>query len=248
MPLGPDTAYQIKARIWDDATHAEIQEEFRVSYQTSVNIKGGRQYSHIPWPDGSVGAFPKARTDQIADNKRYATRTGKSPGAAPTIVAPPLKLVRELDEAAQKLGFGSIAEMQQHFFNEVINERIRKEVEAQRLRSEAYEESERIRMLPENVEKRRLERSVMEVERDDLCDPELQEMIPEEELEGLDIPVVQVAQSEGDKSLLLAIRICFGLFTRRQWSQDHVLKNIYMIKGKIEKFWDENPERRPAGE
>lgn len=246
--VGIETIHQIKARIWDDADHKTIQSEFGVSYQMSVNIKAGRQYEYVPWPDGSTGGLPRTRVEQIAESKRYATRMGNSPGAAPTIKLPPLKLVKELDEAARKLGYSSIAAMQQKFLNDVILERMAKEVEEQRLKSEAYEESERIRLLPENVEARRIARESMIVERNDICDPDLQEMITEEEFEATTAVVAQVAKNENNKALMLATRIVFKMFVSRVWGGDNVLRNIYNVAGKIEKFWDENPDRRPQGE
>lgn len=244
-----ETIHQIKARIWDDADHAAIREEFGISYQMSVNIKSGRQYDYVPWPDGSIGGLPSTRVEQIAENKRYATRMGKNLGPAPTRMAPTIGTIRELDKIAKELGFTSSYLMQQHFLNKVISERMKKEVEEQRLRSEAYEESERIRLLPENVEARRLEMENMPEERDDICDPDEQNMYEWEDiLARSQGNVVLVAENENDPALKLAIQICFKLFTPRQWGQDHVLRNIYSIKGKIEKFWDENPDRRPQGE
>lgn len=247
--VGMDVVHQIKARIWDDADHKTIQEEFNVPYQMSVNIKAGRQYDYIPWPDGSIGGLPKTRVDQITANKRYATRMGKSPGAAPTVPIVSPEVVHSLNAIAREHGFNTIHDMEMHYKNIAENERIARINEEQRLKNEAYEESERIRMLPENVEARRLALETMPIERDDLCDPDLQEKYTWEEVLGSSQnPVVLVADSEGDPALKLAIQICFKLFTSRQWGQDHVLKNIYLIKGKIEKFWDENPERRPEGE
>lgn len=240
-----ETVHQIKCRIWDGADHKTVQEEFGVAYQMSVNIKGGRQYPYVPWPDGSTGELPKMRVEQLALAKRRATITGKALNEPPRAVAR-LEDIQFMDMEARKIGFLNNEAMFQHFLHMAVNERMARENEEQRLRSEAYEESERLRLLPENVEARRLARETLLVERDDICDPNMQEMIDESELEGLDIPVVQVAKSEMDEALILAIRICFKLFTRRQWTQDHVLKNIYMIKGKIERYWEEHPGEQTA--
>lgn len=244
--LTPEDMYALKTAIWEGLDNKELMERFKVSYSIVIGVKAGRTYPHIPWPDGSIGAMSEMRKELLKEGRKRATVTGKHLDREPTRPIARLEDIKFLDNEARKLGFMNNEAMYQHFYHQAINERMARENEEQRLKTEAYEEAERVRMLPENVEARRLARAALPVERDDICDPALQEMIPESELEGLDIPVVQVAQSEMDEALLLAIRICFNLFTRRQWSQDHVLKNIYMIKGKIERYWEEHPVEQTA--
>lgn len=246
--LTPQEMYELKTAMWEGADNKELMARFRLSYQIVVGVKAGRAYPHIPWPDGSIGAMSDMRKELLKNSRTRQTVNGKHLDPTPMIPTVPLEVIHSLNKIALEHGFSNINEMERHYKNIAEKERVDRINEEQRLRSEAYEESERIRNLPENVEARRLAREVEPVKHDDLCDPDQQEMLAEGELEGLDIPVVQVAQAEGDKALLLAIRICFKMFSRRQWTQDHVLKNIYSIAMKIENFWFENPLKDPRRE
>lgn len=241
--LTPQEVYQLKNDLWEGADKETLMDRYSISYQIVQGVKAGRMHRNVPWPDGSIGAMPDERKVLLKNNRKSHTINGKHLESIPTVPTVPLELIHSLNEIAQQHGFSNIQEMERHYKNIAEKERVDRINERQRIRSEEHEERQRIYELPENVEARRLAREAMPVERDDICDPDQQEMLTEEELDPR-IPVVEVAQGEGP-ALMLAVRICFKLFSPRQWRQDHVLKNIYSIAGKIEKFWDENPDRRP---
>lgn len=246
--LTPDQAFELKRMMYEGAKYADLQIMYDVSYQTVVGIKGGRFYGSVPWPDGNIGAMPKVAKSEDAPPNKYGKVLA---GGVNTEQERPIATkhqIEELNAMARQNGFPNIGAMLEFNKHVAIKERMEREVEEQRLKSLAYEESERIRMLPENVEARRL--AAKEPERQDIIDPKMQDKYTWEEILELTHAnhLVQVADGGKDPALQMAIRIAFKLFRSTQWGQQHVLVTVYDIRKKIEKYWDEHSDERPEEE
>lgn len=248
--MTPNEAYECKRLMYEGEKYADLQVTYGLSYQTVVGIKAGRFYGSVPWPDGSIGSMPKAPRNEY--NKQGTVKTVITGGVNAEQERPiaTRAQIDELNTMARGMGFANIGAMLEHNKHIAIVERMAREVEQQRVRTAEYEESESIRMLPENVEARRIAALANPPERQDICDPEVQDKYTWDEiLELADrIPIVQVANTSEDFALREAIQIAFKLFKSSQWPQDYILATVYAIRKKIEKYWDEHSEKRPEGE
>ena len=73
--LSDDQAKEIKELLWaGHLTQGEIAVRFNVSQPTISRIFRGRDWSQLPWPDGSLGHIPKERRNTIHASRHRKTR------------------------------------------------------------------------------------------------------------------------------------------------------------------------------
>lgn len=235
--LSPQEAMAFKIDMWNGLDNNQLMEKYQVNYQLVVGIKAGRMYNVIPWPDGSSGPLAKTRKDWIANNKRNGHLTSKAldnltivPGGSPELRA-------DMEPILREQGFMSVEAALEFNKNAVREERRQQELakhEAWMKELDTPEGKARIAELNSR-------RAPPEPTRDDIVNPEANERADWDYIlqVGGDVPMVEVANEGNDPALKEAIRVAFKLIGPRQWKQDHMLKLVYSIKAKIERYWEE---------
>jgi hypothetical protein len=72
--LDPETAQRMKADMFEGMKNDELQSKYGMGYQSLVNVKSGRQYGDIPWPDGTYGQMPHMRAAAIRQDRKFNTK------------------------------------------------------------------------------------------------------------------------------------------------------------------------------
>jgi len=239
--------HEMKLDIWHGMRHAEVAAKYKVSYQTGAAVKAGRLYEYVPWPNGENGPLPAWRAAELTTAKRLETRTekvlikkgymnGDHVEKAETLTQ---EAKWDLDVTAHKLGYKNYRDMFEmerikriNRISDEIAERTRKELEEYRIKQAAWEAAGRPQEPSPNAN----------ALPDDMCDPDGCEMIEWDEvvLLGKHLPIVMIAIKDTENSepaLAPALRIVLKMFSQRQWKEDHVLRMIYSVKAKIERFW-----------
>jgi hypothetical protein len=247
--LTPETAMQLKSDMYEGMKNVELIGKYSLGYQTLVNIKSGRQYGDIPWPDGQTGAMARMQNERNRNTRKFETRMNG--GASRPEFSP--QQSREEDEHLTKSLQSNEAWIRKtypeytdditaaswrRFIKEYVrNEDIRKRTAEQDKRTTKHKEFMKTYKPDATPE---LKPGQLP---NDQCDPDANEKMDWEQVKALaaELPVVQIADGEDDAPLKLAIQIVFLGFTSKQWGGDVCTRVIYQIKGKIEKFWELNP-------
>lgn len=97
-PFTEDEKAAIKEAIFNGLSNVEISKLFGTSSQTITNVKSGRVWAGVPWPDGSTGPLSEERKAASASRSR-------GPVDQNTL------MVAKLDEAAKQSGFRNAEDM-----------------------------------------------------------------------------------------------------------------------------------------
>lgn len=74
--LSREAVIEIKQRLWDGETRAEVSKHLKLSIGLICNIGSGHRHATVPWPDGSTGPMKQSRLKAIIKaRKAIQTRT-----------------------------------------------------------------------------------------------------------------------------------------------------------------------------
>lgn len=234
--LNLEQAIQMKADIWEGMSNGDVANRHGISALTISLVRNGKAYQDTPWPDGSSGTLSEMQRDKMSRAKRRDTVSGQAPARSHYAPGEEQRLLDILFEDKGKR-FISMEQARLYFL-----EQIREEDRVAKLAK--YEAEKAYRASPEGqaawaeLQSRHPPR---EVTRDDIINPETNDRLDWDYIleVGGDVPMVEVANEGNDPALKEAIRIAFKLIGPRQWKQDHMLKLVYSIKAKIERYWEE---------
>ena len=63
--LEPHEIQDIKDALWNGARQDMLAQKYSISQTTISRMVRGLRHSSVPWPDGSLGAFPHARLKEL---------------------------------------------------------------------------------------------------------------------------------------------------------------------------------------
>lgn len=260
--LEPEVALKLKEDIWNGMDHKGIMEKYKIAYQLSADIKGGRKYEYIPWPDGSTGSMGPIRHRQIADARRYghaANRRYQDIDEDNSTIGRLKRLGKyeEVSEFVMAKSGCSVEELLTKFNRALERAMDEERMQKHSAQMAALDRHEALMASDPVYKKVWEEQKAKERERElaihpprpnlpaDQVDPNANERLSWDEVVLLSsAKVVKIAAAEEhEPSLRLAIQIVFKLLSPRQWDEDHCLKMIYSVKQKIERFWELNPDR-----
>lgn len=250
--LDPVEASTLKNEMFNGAEYAELMDKYGLGYQTVVNIKAGKQYRDIPWPDGSIGAMPKiqsralkqARAFDTKMNKAMDARAGGAPSSQHNFTPEQLRHQDTLDAIFRETGmrFANIEESGAYFLKLVRDRNDKERAEQHQKELEAYR-----KFREENPGPYHSPHDSVSLPNDQ-CDPDANAKLDWDyitQIAGGNIPVVNAAET--DPALKLAVQIMFKLISERDWNNVNVgVKQALLVKQKIERFWELNPSRAPA--
>jgi hypothetical protein len=251
--FSPEMALEIKAQMFNGVGLKELATNYNTSYQTMVNIKSGMQYRDIPWPDGTLGGMPMMQVNKLRDQRKFQTKVNNNAahgGGAPQSednFGLSASAAREIDEA-----FNALARSKGYAnYNDYEWSRRRARYERD------HAESERKHTEYMNQHRGEFEARVKRHEKNppkldprpelEMVNPEIQNKYTWEYIleMGGKIPVVQVAESDKDIAMRLAIQIYFYLQPQKNWSENWMLPQVARVKSQILKFWETFPEKAP---
>jgi hypothetical protein len=258
--LTPEVAQQLKEEMFGGAPHEELMRKYPVGYQTLINIKGGKQYGDIPWPDGSMGPMAQMQSMKLREQKKFNTRVqnnaAHSTGRHTEFSNPDWEKPLRIDIADEFMakypdfkGIPSEKTISEYFWKKRNEEK----EELYKKKHEEYMRKGRIKQAKLDKEREKYLRDVAsgkikeEPKLPPMADPDANEKRDWDEIMAIgdSIPVVNVANQDGPESLKLAIRIIFKILSPSQWADDVYLKTIYKVKKEIETFWEYHPEQAP---
>lgn len=263
--LDAETALRVKEDIWNGMKHPDIQAKYGISYQMSVNIKAGRAYSYIPWPDGSNGHLGEIKKKELTSARRFghmANKTYQETEVDNSTIGR-LKRFGRYEEISKMCleKTGKPIEQLLDEFNKVCLKVLDREAMAKHEAQMRALDEHKARMETDpayaeawinerNARDEAIARRNANQLPHDQIDPEANPKLSWTEVVELsEAKVVKIAAAdEHEPSLRLAIQIVFKLLSPRQWAEDHCLRMIYDVKQKIERFWVANPDRAPMEE
>ena len=222
-PISPETARLVKEALWTGGFQREIARAYGLSQSQVSRIRHGRTWSSVPWPDGSTGALPASApgAQYKPEPALYMMESNPSVSRTPSIQQATVRIVSP--EVGEEL----------HENDAIQGSPIRKQedtIDALRaIREEITEEEER-----EALEELAISSPSRETSRKREAEPDREEPWPWERClrEAGGNPLVQEAESSGNKFLKEAIQISFA-------SLDPALWRAPVVQGKIRKLADE---------
>jgi hypothetical protein len=262
--LDPVTAQKLKADMFNGMPHAEIQTKYGVTYQMSSNIKNGRAYPEVPWPDGSTGPMAHMRSAALRQERKYTTNVNNNRAhGGGHYMAPeeddmwslhlkrkgiPLDTPSPLNNGNTLLydlryGWPHLIPAVQRMKERQHEEWERKQMEE--VRKYAAESAKEPTKSPEQLAEERKE--LLRKQGRDQCDPEKQELMDWDYILSMSKGVVAVEVAEaGDVAMKYAIQIVFKNIPPKYWGEQHTLRNLAFVKEQILTFWERNPDHAPC--
>lgn len=250
-------AQLLKAEMFDGVSLEVLHQKYGLSFSTLNNIKAGKQYDYVPWPDGTTGKMQKMQRNKLREERKYNSRVNNNMerlyggGNDSLLIAQYGWNAEDERKLIENTGMTSaewIADYKRRKeeeitrMNDELAERERKNTEA----FYALPEKQRQKILAKNS---RPDRNVPI----DQADPEGFEYkydwdeILELEPENL---LVQMAEGENNEAMRQAIRGIFHpenkMSTPMNRGKPQTAKLVLEVTKKIEHFWRMNPDRAPA--
>lgn len=235
-------ARQMKQAIWEGVTNDAVAGQFGISSLTISRVRSGAAYRDVPWPDGSFGPLPPMQRQALANGRKRDTRISNAASGIKerfdTSYLEPSEERERLEAVFEETGkrFLSMNEVVDYFREQIREERRVKEMAKHEAYMATLDSPEHKELIARGNDK------PIDRGRDDILDPEANERLDWDyilEVADGSVPMVEVANTGDDPALKEAIRVAFKLVGVRQWKQDHMLKLVYSIKAKIERYWEE---------
>lgn len=234
--LSDEEVAGIKIALWSGKSQGDIATEYELSQGTISNIRTGRAYPHVAWPDGSTGAITEHRRTSMANNRRRDSITRKIQYNIDSKILineeAYKRLFPERWEEIMNMGFSGVNAYADHLQAKMDRE------DFERRQREPYEKLE-----PDPTPEEQARRHAAALEADktrpdpynDPIDPYKQEMRDWDWVLAAapDHPLVQMADIEDDEPLRLSIRIIFKMLSSTYWNQPETTKNILQTKNRI---------------
>lgn len=238
--LDPETAYEMKSDMFNGMSYADIMQKFGISYQTCINIKGGKGYTHIPWPDGTTGPMASMQAKILTSARRAATSTNRTLSSqfGDDDPDPDQELLdqgvsrRTLDavrEALFKLRDAELERRHQEMLA-TIDER-----QAEFERRWAAGDPKLVAPAREDLP-------------DDQVDPDANDKYEWEDVKMLanaKDDMVKNAEASNDVAWMLAICIIYKIIKPSRWMEKEIQLQVLEITSKIKRFWEAHPDRDP---